>query len=323
MRIKFLIIRLSSIGDIVLTSPIVRCLKQQVPESEIHFFVKEQFADTVKNNPYIDHIHLYKGNLKENLKEFRSIDFQHIIDLHKNIRSIWIRNALKIPDFSFNKLNFEKWLAVHFKNIGALPDIHIVDRYFEAVKPFDVKNDELGLDYFINEETDRVSLHFQKYIVFVTGAKHYTKQIPIEISKKIIKEIRYPIVLLGGKSEKEYAEKLIKDCQKTNIINYTGELTLNQSAFVIRESAGVITPDTGLMHIAAAYKKPIASVWGNTIPEFGMYPYMPDEKSKIFEVKNMSCRPCSKLGYDKCPKKHFNCMMMQDYNGIIKWANNL
>ena len=323
MKIKILIIRLSSIGDIVLTTPVVRCVKQQIKDSEVHYLVKEQFKDTVTNNPYIDKIHLFKGNLKETIQELKSEDFQYIIDLHKNFRSIKIRNKLKIADFSFNKLNFEKFLAVTFKWKNHLPDIHIVDRYFEAVKIFDVVNDGKGLDYFIDEEKDKVELPHNKFIAFVTGAKHNTKQIPVEIAAKIIDNIKYPVVILGGKADIETAEKIKSNLKKEDVINFTGKLTLNRSAYVISKSSAVITPDTGLMHIAAAFKKPVASVWGNTIPEFGMYPYMPDDRSEIFEVKDLKCRPCSKLGHKKCPKKHFNCMMQQDYKAIAEWANNL
>jgi ADP-heptose:LPS heptosyltransferase len=79
------------------------------------------------------------------------------------------------------------------------------------------------------------------------------------------------------------------------------------------------------MHIAAALRKPIVSIWGNTIPEFGMYPYFPmnSARSVISEVKDLHCRPCSKLGFKKCPKQHFKCMMLQDEVFISKSINDL
>ncbi len=322
MKIKFLIIRLSSIGDIVLTSPVVRAVKKQVENAEIHFFVKKQFAETVINNPYIDRIHYFEGNLKKNIEQFKEAGIDYVIDLHKNFRSFKVRNALKVPDFSFNKLNYEKWIAVNFKKVSLLPDIHIVDRYFEAVKHFDVVNDKEGLDYFIDEEADRVELDVNDYIVFVAGAKHATKKIPVSLAAKIISGINRPVIILGGKDDKEDSEEIKKQATGT-VLNLAGKLRLNQSAYVIKNAAAVVTPDTGLMHIAAAYRKHIASVWGNTIPEFGMYPYMPGSKSRIFEVKGLRCRPCSKLGYDKCPKKHFDCMMKQPADEIIEWANGI
>jgi ADP-heptose:LPS heptosyltransferase len=113
--------------------------------------------------------------------------------------------------------------------------------------------------------------------------------------------------LLGGKEDAAIAEQVYQ-LHKNNTINLCGKLNLNQSASIIQQSHKVITSDTGLMHIAAAYKKDIISLWGNTIPEFGMGPYFAGKNSQILEVKNLSCRPCSKLGYKKCPKGHFKCM---------------
>jgi ADP-heptose:LPS heptosyltransferase len=104
----------------------------------------------------------------------------------------------------------------------------------------------------------------------------------------------------------------------TPIYNVCGTLALAGSAWVIKGADAVITPDTGMMHIAAAFNKRVISVWGNTIPAFGMYPFLPNhEQSYLSEVKGLSCRPCSKIGYAKCPKGHFNCMEQQDIPTII------
>ncbi|RMG79222.1 MAG: glycosyl transferase, partial [Bacteroidetes bacterium] len=110
----------------------------------------------------------------------------------------------------------------------------------------------------------------------------------------------------------------------SHVFNACGKLSVHKSADAIRQSLKVITHDTGMMHIAAAFNKPMASIWGNTIPEFGMYPYMPanPDRYKIFEVKGLKCRPCSKLGYRQCPKKHFYCMNLQETDLIADWANS-
>jgi ADP-heptose:LPS heptosyltransferase len=77
------------------------------------------------------------------------------------------------------------------------------------------------------------------------------------------------------------------------------------------------------MHIAAAFKRPVISVWGNTVPEFGMYPYFGSAAvaGKIMEIKGLSCRPCSKIGYKKCPRGHFKCMERQDMQALINAAH--
>lgn len=326
--VKFLIIRFSSIGDIILTTPVVRGLKQQVENSEIHFVVKKEFAQLLESNPYIDYIHVYDRNMKKLKKGLRLEGFDYVIDLHRNIRSMMIKSALRRMSFSFNKLNIKKYLAVRFKKIQLLPDIHIVDRYFKTTYLFDVENDKKGLDYFIPESSKinpyDISEKLKKpYVVIVTGAGHYTKQIPVDLLVKLIDKIHHTVVLIGSKEDKGKADKVIESVQNKDVVNTCGMYDFNQSASIVEQSSVVISPDTGYMHIAAALKKTVLSVWGNTIPEFGMYPYLPGEGSERFEVKNLSCRPCSKLGFDKCPKKHFDCMYKQDIQTIADKVNSL
>lgn len=333
---KILIIRFSSIGDIVLTTPVVRCLKQQLG-AEIHYLTKKSFHTVLAANPYIDKIFTIQKKVNEILPELKKEKYDVIIDLHRNLRSWQIKSGLGVKSYAFDKLNFEKWLMVNFK-VNKLPDIHIVDRYLAAVKSLGVVNDGKGLDYFImkNEEllingvefSERVSTlqpfnpstHF---IAFVIGAAHATKRLPTEKIISICNKIPYPIILLGGPEDAERGET-IANAAGNHVINACGKLKLNQSASIIQQAWKVITHDTGLMHIAAAYNKDIISVWGNTIPEFGMYPYDPEGKNKnvIMEVNNLPCRPCSKIGYAKCPKGHFKCMYDIDEEQIINQAGS-
>jgi len=123
-------------------------------------------------------------------------------------------------------------------------------------------------------------------------------------------------VLLGGKAEIEETNELLAQSKfaHLNLINAVGVLNLHESAEVLRLSEKVIAHDTGLMHIAAAFKKPIVCIWGNTVPELGMYPYLTQHIN--LEVKGLSCRPCSKIGFKTCPKGHFKCMMLQNFEAI-------
>jgi len=312
---KILIIRFSSIGDIVLTTPVIRCLKEQIPNVEIHYFTKKAFKGILENNPYIIKIHTFEKNIKEVAKELKNEKFDFVVDLHNNLRSLQTKNILRRPSASFTKLNFKKFILVNFK-MNKMPAVHVVDRYMKTVEKLGVKNDGKGLDYFIPEQ-DEVAVsalpisHQNGYVGFVIGAKHTTKKLPAEKIIAICKRISLPIVLLGGKEDSKQAEEIEK-AVGTNIYNACGKYNLNQSASLVKQAGKIITHDTGLMHIAAAFKKQIFSVWGNTVPAFGFAPYMPGEHSKIVEVKNLSCRPCSKIGYNKCPKGHFKCMMNID-----------
>jgi len=322
MKIKYLVIRFSSIGDIVLTSPVVRCLKQQVEGAEIHFVTKKKHAALVTANPYIHKVHTFSGNINELINELEKEQFDYVVDLHQNFRSNRIKSRLKIPAFSFNKLNFQKFLLVQFK-INRLPQKHIVDRYLEILSVFDVKNDGKGLDFFIpeNEVFDKSQLPqaFEDgYVAFVIAGTYATKKLPDDKITEICNHTNFPIVLLGGKGEMETGEKIEGESQG-HVLNLTGKISLNQSASLVRDAKLVLTNDTGLMHIAAAFGKKILSFWGNTIPEFGMVPYQPHQASKIMEIKNLKCRPCSKLGYKKCPRKHFRCMRDQDVDTAVNW----
>ncbi len=326
---KLLFIRLSSIGDIVLTTPVIRCVKNQVANVEIHYLLRKQYEPVLQHNTYVDKSFFYEDNINEIINQLKKEKYDAVIDLHKNIRSFRIKNALGVKHYTFDKINFQKWIMVNLK-INLLPKVHIVDRYFEAVKFLGVKNDGFGLDYFISDEDDKIinslPLVFQKgYIAWVIGARHNTKRLPIEKIISISKKIISPIVLLGGKEDFEMGE-IISAQGPEKIFNACGKFSLNQSAALVKHSRKVITHDTGLMHIASAFKKDIISIWGNTIPEFGMYPYFGYAEvqstkykvqsavvrhkpaSDLLEVKGLSCRPCSKIGFEKCPRGHFKCM---------------
>lgn len=309
---KILIIRFSSIGDIVLTTPIIRCAKQQLQGVEIHYVTKEVFKSILIHNPYIDKVHTFKDDVSEIYGQLKNEDFDVVIDLHKNLRSLRLKQKLKAKSYSFNKLNYQKFLAVNFKQINKLPNKHIVDRYFETITPIGVKSDGKGLDHFIHKnDTVDVSIlltdHLQKtFMALVVGGSYFTKKIPLNKLAEICKNSKLPIIILGGKEDKSIGDELQK--QFPQLINTCGQYTINQSASIIEQAEWVVSSDTGLMHIASAYNKKIISLWGNTIPEFGMSPYLPNRENKILEVKNLSCRPCSKLGYKKCPRGHFKCM---------------
>ncbi len=325
---KVLILRFSSIGDIVLTTPVIRCIKTQVPNAAVHFLTKRSFQAVLKKNPYIDKLFTFENDLPDVIKQLKHEQYDIVIDLHKNIRSFRIKTALRKKSASFNKLNIQKWLLVNF-HLDLMPAKHIVDRYLApAEKLPGIKNDGEGLDYYLDEK-DHINppkLHpalKNPYIAFVIGAQHNTKKLTPEKIALICNLLEYPVVLLGGSDDVLQAEQVMTQTNHPEIVNTCGTLSLNQSASLIQQAGVVITHDTGLMHIAAAFKKRIISIWGNTIPQLGMYPYFPHPDSKIHEVNNLRCRPCSKIGYQKCPKNHFNCITLLNEKNIAEDATML
>jgi ADP-heptose:LPS heptosyltransferase len=203
-------------------------------------------------------------------------------------------------------------LLVNLK-INQMPNVHIVERYLKTVESLGIKNDNQGLDYFILEKDKVTHPHSEPYVAYAIGGQHFTKKLPTHKIIEICSNLHSNIILLGGKEDFEIGEEIQK-AVGNKVLNACGKYNLNQSASLLQQAEYVISHDTGLMHIASALKKRIISIWGNTVPEFGMYPYITDYQ--VVENKNLACRPCSKIGYEKCPKGHFKCMTALDISNI-------
>ena len=330
---KVLIVRFSSIGDIVLTTPVIRAVKQQL-NAEVHYLTKRSFRGILSHNPYVDKIYTIDKKVGEVRAELQAEGYDSVLDLHNNLRSWQVKWALKAKAYTFDKINLEKWLIVNLK-VDRLPDTHIVNRYMATAEPLGATYDGQGLDYFIPEE-DEVAVgallstnvlgpvaEAPGYTALVIGAAHNTKRLPTHRLIELCQLLTGPVILLGGPAEAEEGQA-IAEAAGGHVLNTCGTFNLNQSASVVRQASRVITHDTGLMHIAAAFHKPIISIWGNTIPEFGMYPFFPEGEghNTTAQVEGLPCRPCSKIGYQSCPKGHFRCMEEVDLRVIRAAAEN-
>jgi ADP-heptose:LPS heptosyltransferase len=325
---KILVIRFSSIGDIILTTPVVRCLATQMPEAEIHYLTKKIFAPILDHNPYIHKVIAFEKNLGQLIPLLKAEEYTHIVDLHKNLRSVYILARMCKSFSTFSKLNFRKWMLVKFR-INMLPPIHIAGRYLKAVQRFGIIDDGKGLDFFI-PQADEVDLKLfpvafrQGYNGIVIGGKHNTKMLPVEKVIAVVRKSELPVILLGGPEDRTNGET-IRAAVGDKVFNACGQFSLMQSASLVKQARAIASNDTGLMHVAAAFNKNIISIWGNTVPAFGMYPYMPEShsgKTAIAEVPGLRCRPCSRIGFDRCPKGHFRCMKDQDAEEIGRLLND-
>ncbi len=308
---EYLVIRLSSIGDIVLTTPVLRSIKQAQPEAKIHFLIKKQYKELLEYNPYVDKLILFEGKLKNTLKILKKEKYDYLIDLHGSLRSFLVRNALNVPSVVFQKKNFQKHLITKLRR--RKPVEHVVIRYLKTLEKIDIPPDyEGGLDFFIPQETERkiktlLQNRFSSTSVLgiVLGGTYKTKKWLPEYYAELLQKIGQPVVLLGGKTETADAEYIEKNIT-VPVLNVVGKASLLESAAFLKFSEKVIAHDTGLMHIAAAFRKPILTIWGNTSPLFGMTPY--GTRFLVAENKELRCHPCHKLGHSECPKKHFKCI---------------
>lgn len=326
---RILIIRFSSIGDIVLTSPVVRCISQQVKDAEIHYLTKPGYASLLEANPHIHKVHTLQRSWKDTVRSIRHISPDAVVDLHNNLRSRRLRMALAARSSAFPKLNLRKWALVNLK-WDAMPNLHIVQRYLKAATFLGVKDDGLGLEHFLGEDTRDLTLSYPQlqekpFVAIAIGAQHYTKKLPESQLLSLVSQLDahgIPTVLVGGPEDEAVADTICHE--HPNTISFCGKASLQESAGLIARATLVIAHDTGMMHIAAALRKPVISIWGNTVPELGMYPYYGDENNlvkqreqgMIREIGGLSCRPCSKLGHNACPKGHFKCMNLQDTAAI-------
>lgn len=305
-----LVIRFSSIGDIVLTTPVLRCLHQQ-KGAEVHFLTKPTFTTILQNNPHVTHVISLHNDIKDTIALLTKEHYDFVVDLQRNLRSRRITLALRTRHKAFPKEDLRRILSVVLKK-DCCTGRSVVERFFEAVKPLGIEDDKKGLECFFPDEKPQ----FENYVALVCGAQHATKQIPVEKLKLICQRSPRTIVLLGGKAE---AEQLKDVSFSENAVNLCGKTTLAQSANLIRHAANVVTPDTGMMHIAAAYQKDIIAIWGCTTPQMGFFPFRTPHHNMECTLR---CRPCSRFGFKQCPKKHYKCMMQQDWEHIISIINH-
>lgn len=318
---KVLIIRFSSIGDIVLTTPVPRLLKSK--GYEVHYLTKRSFKGMLEANPNIDQVHCIEQHVSEIIPVLKKENFDFVADLHKNIRSKQVVQSLNVASASIDKLNFKKLILVWFK-LNLMPNTSIVERYIDVVKSLGIENDGKGLDYFIPE-----SAHFdiqsyfpvESYVAFVIGGQHDGKMMSKEKIKSVCNKLSVPVILLGGKEDLERAEWIAAQTD-SDVYSAAGKFSLDQSAYLLNQSLAVISHDTGLMHIASALKKPVISLWGGTVPELGFAPYMPGEHSVEIGAKHFM-RPCSKLGKRRGIYRLFNFMDMISESSIVSAVNRI
>jgi lipopolysaccharide heptosyltransferase II len=303
---KILIIRLSSIGDILLTTPLIRSIKKQNPNIQIDFVIKTEFFDLLKHNPYLKNIYKYSKDNSEKRELINSLKanrYEIVIDLQNNLRSREIIRHLDCKIQRFKKNSINKFLLVHFK-INKLKDAHQIPvRYAETAG---VELDTEGLDFFTSNEPDSKLKTNDNFIGLSSGAKHFTKRWPkeyfIDLGKKL-ESAGYKVAIFGGPDEVALIEELTG--QLSSALNLCNESIL-QTAANMKMCRAIYTNDSGAMHLASAMKVPVIAFFGSTVREFGFYPYK--AKSIELENKNLSCRPCTHIGRKSCPKIHFKCM---------------
>lgn len=304
---KLLIIRLSSLGDILLTTPLIRSIKNKYPSIIIDFIVREEFKDAVENNVHLDNVFVFsRENPNADLIEsLRQKNYDMVVDLQNNLRSNRLRKNLSARQVKFKKPHVSKFLLVNTKLNFLKEAKQITERYAECLGE-DILDDS-GLDFFIPDGITSSLDDDGKYIGLCPGAQHFTKKWPeeyfVELGNELIKS-GYRVVLIGGNSDRLICTKL--QFKIENSIDLSNENKLYQTAADMKKCSAIVCNDSGLMHLASALQIPLIALFGSTVMEFGFTPYLAE--SIVLENDSLSCRPCSHVGKSECPKDHFNCM---------------
>lgn len=295
-----------------MTSPVVRSLKNAFPEAEIHYFTKKAFVSLVAHSPHIAQVHAYEGDLEANLKTFEQIGFDFVLDLHRSLRSGFLRRRLGLPAGVYRKFNLATRAYIKFR-LGKLPQMHVVERYALALRPLGIALDDGGLEIFLPQAAQERAKEVlagqfaEPPLAVVLGATFATKKWIPEYFPALLNTLGKPVVLLGGPPDVTMGQEIASQLTVPHV-NAVGNFSLMESSAIMGLCYAVLTHDTGLMHIAAALGKPTFTLWGQTVPELGFTPYK--AQCVNLEIKDLACRPCHKLGYAHCPKGHFQCMRL-------------
>lgn len=326
---KTLIIRLSSIGDIVLASPLIRLLRKKNSQAQTDFLVKSEYRELVRYNPHLRYViefdtHGGFAGLRALRKKIRQERYDAIVDIHGNFRSTFLRSKASPTVLKVNKRRLARFFLANFKwniyrSVAAVPI-----RYLEAVRSLGIGDDGGGLEVFVPEETSvrvwdqlsKAGIDGQGHVVgLCPGAKHATKrwlrQYFEQLAVALVKEDNAELLLFGGKDDQEICasieRRVVQDTgRRGDILNYAGALSLLETASAMDACDVIVANDSGLLHLAAARKRRVVAIFGPTVKEFGFYPY--GTESKVIERQGLYCRPCTHIGGQTCPEGHFRCM---------------
>ena len=324
---KILVLRFSSIGDIVLTFPVVAALKAAYPECQIDYVTKPAFRHLLEACPGLSHIFTLESSIRQLRKDINFQSYDAVLDLHNNLRTLLLTAFSGVKVYKYPKNNWNKWLLTRFK-VKQERRQHVVERYLSTLKqafglevlapenPYEIPESE---QFSIQDATGFTP---RKYVAFAIGAQFATKRLPTDLMIKLLQKMEHPLVLLGGKEDQQTANEIVAALGGQKVVSMVGQLNIHGSAWLVKNAAALLTHDTGLMHIGACFEVPIHLIWGNTVKDFGMYPFRLEQENCFqYEVENLKCRPCSKIGFQNCPKGHFACMRQQDLDFISTQLN--
>lgn len=315
---KVLVIRFSSLGDIILTLPVLETIRRHWPESQTDYLTKGTFASLLHDDPRVRRLWTLTPDrpLEDLIGDLRGESYNLVIDLHATARSRWVAARLGRPTVRVDKAGWaRRWLVwTH----SALPNLsrHTVDRYLDTIRA------QLGLR-FEPERVPRLQLDGterqfaedwlkpssgQRRIAIHPLAQHATKQWPaerfIEVANRLGAE-GWVVHWIGSPAERDLLERFRK-ATRTPSFSLADIGHLRRLGAVLARMDVALTGDSGPMHLAVAAGCPVVAIFGSTHPLLGFSPLGPCDK--VVGMEELNCRPCHLHGRPACPKGHFRCM---------------
>ncbi len=335
---KILIIRFSSIGDIVLASPLLRTIRSRFPTAQIDFVTKAEYAELVRSNHSLNYTYAYDSRtgfdgLRDLKRRITAEGYDLIVDIHNSLRSRFLRSVRGVGDIVVvDKRVVERTALVKFKKNWYRDVVSVADRYIEPVAPWGVSNDDKGLELHVTDEVlfgvnarmAKLKLHrFEAVFGLCPGARHLTKRWPAdryaEAGIRLATGSDAAILLFGGPEDKETTAEIASTigaaAGSDRVFDLAGALTIMETAAALEYVDVVVTNDSGLMHVAAARRRPLVAVFGSTVREFGFFPV--HSEATVFEVSGLPCRPCSSIGRSTCPEGHLRCLVDTSVEAVV------
>jgi len=326
---KILVLRFSSIGDIVLSSPLLRVLRARFPKSQIDYVTRAEYAELVRSNQNINYTYEFDAasgfaGLRALKKRIQAEHYNLLVDIHGSLRSRYVR-AFSGPAqmVAIDKREKERAALVRLKKDLYKEVVPVSQRYIETVAHLGVQDDGKGLELHIPDEIlFRVSgkmsgmnlNHFENVVGLCPTARHATKCWPkerfIELGVRCARNRSAKVLIFGGTSDAAYCDEVAlsigKSANQQCVTNLSGNFSLLETAAAMEYCDAIVTNDSGLMHIAEARQRNLVAIFGSTVRQFGFFPQ--NKNSVVLERNGLYCRPCSHVGRSSCPEKHFRCM---------------
>jgi lipopolysaccharide heptosyltransferase II len=340
---KTLVIRFSSIGDIVLSTPLLRVLRTRFPQGQIDYVTRTEYAELVKSNQNLNHTYEFDARerfegLRALKKKIRDERYDLIVDIHDSLRSKYLRSLRGPKRVVVDKRVLERSMLVNLKKNLYKEVVSVVDRYIEPLSDLGVHNDAKGLELHIPDDvlfgvSGKIAAlklnRFEKVVGLCPGARHFTKRWPADrfarVGAAFAQKMDAKILLFGGAVDAPICNQICWDINNQagveRATSLCGQLKLLETAAAMEYCDVIVTNDTGLMHIAVAMHKKLVAVFGSTVREFGFFPY--DPKAIVLETQGLVCRPCSHIGRSECPERHFKCMSEIDPDQVFSRARDL